>query len=63
MFYSGAMAPRGKSIDELIAEQGILPVSDISVLAGGIPDEDLDAFLADLHGHRPEEFTGMGDGI
>jgi hypothetical protein len=41
-----------KSIDELIAEQGTQPVSDITVFAGVIPDEDIDEFVADIYRSR-----------
>ena len=40
---------RGKSIAELAREQGVGPVMDIRVFAGGIPDnEDVDKLLAQL---------------
>jgi hypothetical protein len=39
----------GKSLSELAREQGVGPVKDISVFAGGFPeDEDLDELLAEL---------------
>ena len=39
----------GKSLPELAREQGVGPVKDISVFAGGFPeDEDLDELLAEL---------------
>ena len=41
-----------KSIDQLIAEQHIQPITDISVLSGAIPDEDLDDFLAEIYRDR-----------
>jgi hypothetical protein len=41
-----------KAIDQLIAEQGTAPVSDLSILAGAIPDEDLDEFVADIYRSR-----------
>lgn len=44
---------RGKSLTELAREQGVLPVKDISVFAGGIPDdEDVDELLAELEALR-----------
>ena len=44
----------GKSLAELALEQGVGPVKDISVFAGGIPDnEDVDELLAQL-----EEMSG-----
>jgi hypothetical protein len=36
----------------LIAGQGILPVHDLSVFAGAIPDEDMDEFVADIYRTR-----------
>ena len=40
---------RGKSLAELAREQGVGPVKDISVFAGGIPDdEDVDKLVAQL---------------
>ena len=41
-----------KTIDQLIAEQGVSPVSDISIFAGVIPDDDIDEFVADIYRHR-----------
>ena len=39
----------GKSLSELAREQGVGPVKDISVFAGGFTeDEDLDELLAEL---------------
>ena len=39
----------GKSLAELAREQGVKPIKDISVFAGGFPeDEDLDELLAEL---------------
>jgi hypothetical protein len=43
---------KAKTIDQLIAEQGVRPVSDIGIFSGTIPDEDMDEFLADLHRDR-----------
>jgi hypothetical protein len=38
-----------KSLAELADEQGVHPIKDISVFAGGFPeDEDLDELLAEL---------------
>jgi hypothetical protein len=43
----------GKSLPELAREQGVGPVKDISVFAGGFPeDEDLDHLLAELDNLR-----------
>ena len=40
----------GKSLAELATEQGVGPIKDIKVFAGGFPeDEDLDELLAELH--------------
>lgn len=41
-----------KTIDQLIAEQGIRPIEDLKSLAGAIPDEDVDDFLADIYRER-----------
>jgi len=39
----------GKSLAELAREQGVGPIKDIKVFAGGFPeDEDLDELLAEL---------------
>jgi transcriptional regulator with XRE-family HTH domain len=43
----------GKSLTDLAREQGVGPVKDISVFAGGIPDdEDVDELLAELEAMR-----------
>jgi len=40
----------GKSIHELAQSQGVGPVKDISVFAGGIPDdEDVDEMLEEIY--------------
>jgi hypothetical protein len=41
-----------KTLDQLIAEQGTLPIYDLSVFAGAIPDEDMDEFVADIYRTR-----------
>lgn len=41
-----------KTIDQLIAEQGIHPITDLKLLAGAIPDEDVDDFVADIYRDR-----------
>jgi len=41
-----------RSIDQLIAEQHIQPIADITVLSGAIPDEDVDEFVADIYRDR-----------
>jgi hypothetical protein len=41
-----------KTIDQLVAEQGIRPVADVSIFAGVIPDEDIDGFVADIYRDR-----------
>jgi hypothetical protein len=41
-----------KTIDQLIAEQGIRPVADVGIFAGVIPDEDIDEFVADIYRDR-----------
>jgi hypothetical protein len=50
-----AAAPSGDffaplTIEQLIAEQHVHPIADISILSGAIPDEDVDEFVAGL-GH------------
>jgi len=46
-FYSG------KSIEELIESQGIKPMVDIGVLAGGLPDDlDVDAMVEEIYQDR-----------
>jgi hypothetical protein len=40
----------GKSLAQLAREQGVGPVEDIGVFAGGIPeDEDVDAMLNEIY--------------
>ena len=40
----------GKSLTELAREQGVRPVKDISVFAGGFPeDEDIDEMLEEIY--------------
>ncbi|MEP7353630.1 MAG: hypothetical protein ABI824_10405 [Acidobacteriota bacterium] len=41
-----------KTIEQLLSEQGIQPISDISSLSGAIPDEDVDDFIADMRRGR-----------
>ncbi|HUA21539.1 MAG TPA: hypothetical protein VMB25_22500, partial [Bryobacteraceae bacterium] len=41
-----------KTIDQLIAEQGIHPITNLKSLAGAIPDEDVDDFIADIYRDR-----------
>jgi hypothetical protein len=41
-----------KTIEQLIAEQGIGPVADIGIFAGVIPDEDIEEFVADIYQGR-----------
>jgi hypothetical protein len=44
---------KSKSLAELAKEQGVGPIKDIRVLAGGIPDdEDLDKLIAQLEEWR-----------
>jgi hypothetical protein len=51
-FWSADNFFTAKTIGQLIAGQGILPVHDLSVFAGAIPDEDLDKFVADIYRTR-----------
>jgi hypothetical protein len=40
----------GKSLAELAREQGVVPITGISVFAGGIPDdEDVDEMLDEIY--------------
>ena len=41
-----------KTIEQLIAEQGISPIADVSIFSGVIPDEDIDEFVADIYRGR-----------
>jgi hypothetical protein len=41
-----------KTIEQLIAEQGIHPIKNLKSLAGAIPDEDVDDFIADIYRDR-----------
>ena len=43
----------GKSLSELAREQGVGPIKDISLLAGGLPDdEDIDEMLEEIYRSR-----------
>jgi hypothetical protein len=39
-------------IDQLIADQGVHPVPEVSIFAGAIPDEDVDEFVSDIYWAR-----------
>jgi len=40
----------GKSLSELACEQGVGPIEDVGVLAGGIPDdENVDEMLGEIY--------------
>ena len=41
-----------RTIDQLIAEQKVRPISDLSALAGTIPDEDIEEFVAGIYRDR-----------
>ncbi len=41
-----------KSIDQLIAEQGVKPITDLAALSGALPDEQLDEMLEDIYSSR-----------
>jgi hypothetical protein len=43
---------KAKTIEQLIAEQGISPIADVSIFAGVIPDEDIDEFVAEIYRGR-----------
>jgi hypothetical protein len=41
------------SFEDLAHLQGVKPLEDINILAGGFPqDEDIDEFLEDIYEHR-----------
>jgi hypothetical protein len=41
-----------KTIDQLIAEQGVSPVTNLELLAGGLPDADIDAMIDEIYRDR-----------
>jgi antitoxin (DNA-binding transcriptional repressor) of toxin-antitoxin stability system len=41
-----------KTIEQLIAEQHVHPIADLSVLAGALPDEDVDVMVAETYRDR-----------
>jgi hypothetical protein len=41
-----------KTIDQLIAEQCVSPISDLSAFAGALPDEDVDELVAETYRDR-----------
>jgi antitoxin (DNA-binding transcriptional repressor) of toxin-antitoxin stability system len=41
-----------KTIGQLIAEQHVHPIADLSVLAGALPDEDVDVMVAETYRDR-----------
>jgi hypothetical protein len=41
-----------KTVDQLIAEQGIHPITHLEALSGAIPDEDVDEMVADIYRER-----------
>jgi hypothetical protein len=43
-------APR--TIEQLIAEQHVHPIANVSILSGAIPDEDVDQFVAEIYRDR-----------
>jgi hypothetical protein len=42
----------GKTIDQLIVDQGVHPITNLEALSGAIPDEDVDEFVADIYRAR-----------
>jgi len=53
----------GKSIQELAQSQGVGPVKDIAVFAGGIPDdedEDIDEMLDEIYRARLATCESLG---
>lgn len=43
-----------KTIGQLIAEQHVHPIANISILSGAIPDENVDEFVAEIYRDRKE---------
>lgn len=41
-----------KTIDQLIAEQGVRPIVDLNVLSGALPDDDVDEMVAEIYRAR-----------
>jgi hypothetical protein len=41
-----------RTIEQLIAEQHVRPIANISALGGAIPDEDVDEFVAEIYRDR-----------
>lgn len=41
-----------KTIDQLIAEQGVSPITNLELLAGGLPDADIDAIIDEIYRDR-----------
>jgi hypothetical protein len=41
-----------RTIEQLIAEQHVHPIANISILSGAIPDEDVDQFVAEIYRDR-----------
>ena len=48
----GDSALASNSIHQLIAEQGVGPIVDLSVLAGAIPDDEVDETVAEMYRGR-----------
>lgn len=42
----------GKTIDQLIEDQGVRPLEHLEALSGAIPDEDVDDFVAEIYRAR-----------
>jgi len=41
-----------KTIDQLIAEQGVSPVTSLELLVGGLPDADIDPMIDEIYRDR-----------
>jgi hypothetical protein len=41
-----------RTIEQLIADQHVRPIANVSILSGGIPDEDVDLFVAEIYRDR-----------
>lgn len=48
----GAGFFEAKSIDQVIADQGVQPITDFAALCGALPDEQLDEMLEDIYSSR-----------
>jgi hypothetical protein len=42
----------GKTIDQLISEQNVQPIDDLSALSAGLSDDDVESLIAEIHRGR-----------